>query len=335
MWFQAKDISYSQDQNAVLTDLNLELEPQKIYSVLGTNGAGKSTLLQILAGLLDADEGIIHLGADRILGPAYHLVPGHPAIALVKQDSRLHPLHTVSENLRYVLRAFDEEEQKAKMDELASLLDLERNWNKQIKYLSGGEQQRVAIAAALAKDPSLLLLDEPFSQTDALVKQELRGYLRGIVETLGICILFVSHDAQDALSLADHLFILKEGRIIEEGKPRDLYFFPQQKETAQLTGICNWVPKDLFTQGPHFHKVGSLVLLRPDQIFLSKVEGVPNVKAKVMNIEFGGPCLLVTFYLSSLDVLVKAIFHSSISLANGQEIDVSFVPPRRSSDGGM
>lgn len=333
MWFQAKDISYSHNQNLVLNNLSLALEPGKIYGVLGTNGAGKSTLLQILAGLLDADEGTVHIDSDRVLGPAYHLVPGHPAIALVKQDSRLHPLHTVSENLRYVLRALDEKDQKGKMEELSSLLNLERNWDRQIKYLSGGEQQRVAIAAALAKNPSLLLLDEPFSQTDALVKQELRGYLKGIVESLGICILFVSHDAQDALSLADHLFILQDGKVAEEGRPWGLYFYPKHKETAHLTGICNWIPKDKLASPARFHAVGSHVLLRPDQIWVSIDKGEYDVEAQVISIEFGGPCQLVTFYFPSMDITIKAVCLSSISLVKGAKAFVSFIAPRPLSNG--
>jgi len=327
MWFKAKDISYSQGQVRILDGLNLMLDSGKIYAILGVNGAGKSTLLQLLAGLLDPDEGTIHLASDRILGPAYRLVPGHPAIALVKQDSRLHPLHTVRENLIHALRAYEEEYQVSKMEELALLLDLKGNWDKQVKYLSGGEQQRVAIAVALAKEPSLLLLDEPFSQTDMMVKQELRSHLRKIVSVLGVSILFVSHDAQEALSLAEHLFVLHKGGILEEGSPRSLYFRPQHLETAHLTGICNWLDRNRFSLSTQLHVIGESFLLRPDQVALSSNGKSKGFVAKVTCIEFAGLYQLVTFYLPVIDAEIKSIMLSSLLIKVESEMHVDFIPP--------
>ena len=286
MLLEVKDLSYSREHKEILNKLTFEISSAKITSVLGANGSGKSTLLSLLAGLLDPSAGQIVFKNKKIIGPSFKLIPGHDGIALVRQDARLTPFATVRENLKHVLRMYDTEGQEAKLNDLAQLLGLNLLLDRVVKYLSGGEQQRVAIAAALASEPELLLMDEPFSQSDVYLKQELKGYLTSIVEHLQISLLFVTHSPEDALSLSDTIMVLHNGEIIENGNPNELYFKPKHQATARLTGHCNFLSLNPFELP--LHQIGNYFLLRPDQLAILKSESENCLKAKVLKVEFNG-----------------------------------------------
>lgn len=285
----AKDVSYAVQNKNILQNISFEILGPGITVVLGANGSGKSTLLRLLAGLLEPTSGLVFFEKERVLGPDHRLVAGHDQIALVRQDNRLFPLHTVKENLLHVLRDEDDDFKQEKIDQLTELLGLRANLNRTLKYLSGGEQQRVAIAAALAAEPKLLLMDEPFSQTDMYLKQELKDYLSLIVQQLGIGLLFVSHEPQDTLALADQILILSEGRLIEIGDSQTLYYRPQNKITARLTGLCNWLPVATFPSLKNSHHIiGDDYLIRSNQIQIVKEEHLGAFPAKVEKLEFCG-----------------------------------------------
>ena len=186
-----------------------------------------------------------------------------------------------------------------------------------VKYLSGGEQQRVAIAAALASGPDLLLMDEPFSQSDVYLKQELRGYLTSIVEQLGISLLFVTHSPEDALSLSDTIMVLHDGKMIESGSPNELYFKPKYKATACLTGHCNFLKSNPFDLP--IHQVGNDFLLRPDQLAFLTPESKNSLKAEVVKVEFNG--FYEGFYLkvAELNELLYTTLSTSISNPKAKE----------------
>ena len=282
-------LSYDIDKKSILKDLSFEIEGEGITAVLGANGSGKSTLLRLLAGFLEPTQGKIFFEGESVLGPNQKLVAGHEEIALVRQDNRLFPLHTVKENLNHILRDEFEEVKTHKIEQLSELLGLKHNLNRVLKFLSGGEQQRVAIAAALASNPKLLLMDEPFSQTDMYLKQELKGYLVEIVNQLKIHILFVSHEPQDALALANNILILSDGKLIESGQPKDLYYRPKTKVGAMLTGVCNWLPINVLKEKNHnLHQIGDEILVRSDQIQIFKKLTSDSWASEVIKLEFCG-----------------------------------------------
>jgi ABC-type Fe3+/spermidine/putrescine transport system ATPase subunit len=285
----------------VLKDISLEVPSAKITCVLGANGSGKSTLLGLLAGMLEPSSGTIYLEEKPVLGPEHTLVKGHRQIALVRQDARLTPFATVRENLKHVLRMHDEGYQEEKINELCEVLGLQNYLERTVKFLSGGEQQRVAIASALASNPLLLLMDEPFSQTDLFLKQELKHYLFDVVNKLGTSLLFVTHDPNEALSMADHILILHESRIIEQGNGRSLYSLPHQKATARLTGYCNFVSLNFdFFKGAHI--IDNEYLIRSEQLFFTKEKVENSIEAVVQKTEFSGFYLGLHLYIPSLGI---------------------------------
>lgn len=296
MSLKVVNLSYSLESRSILKELNFEVPTASIACILGANGSGKSTLLRLLAGLLDPDEGTVWFEEDRIWGPAYRLLPGHPKVALVRQDSRLFPMHTVRQNLLYVLRAYEVDYQNQKIEELSGLLGLVPYLDRVTKYLSGGEQQRVAIAASLASDPDIMLMDEPFSQTDVYLKEELKLYLVQVVKQLGVGILFVTHDPFEALALSEEIMVLHDGQIVEKGNAKQLYYRPRHKVTAILTGEANWFPTSSILSLP-LHSIGKEGLARPDQLKWSAVH-VPNaLNGKIDRVEFAG---FYTFLFVSL-----------------------------------
>ncbi len=319
MLLKIEALNYSIDGNSIFENLNLNISLQGITAVLGANGSGKSTLLSLIAGYLQPHLGQLSFNEKRIIGPDFKLIPGHPEIALVRQDMRLTPYATVRENLSHVLRTYDEIGQNSHIERLSSILGFGNYLDKTLKFLSGGEQQRISIAAALASNPSLLLMDEPFSQTDIHLKSQLKVYLQNIVKELGVRILFVTHDPQEALSLANNILILNRGEFIEEGTGKELYYKPKFKITAELTGYCNWVSiasliskKALIVEGNY--------LIRPDEIDISLVVKPNSIKAKVHRIEFCGLYNFIYLNINGEDNLLKAVVISSSTFNIGQEV---------------
>ena len=326
MLLQVTNLSYTLEHKQVLQNLNLKIKTTQISAVLGINGSGKTTLLKLIAGLLEPTSGEISFEGKKVLGPNDKLIPGHSGIALVKQDNRLLPFHTVRQNLAHILPGVDDKAQQKKIKQLSGLLGLTEFLDRQLKFLSGGEQQRVSIAAALASNPRLLLMDEPFSQTDMYLKQELKVYLQEIVNKLGISILFVTHQPEDALALGDEIFILNKGKIIEKGNSRDLYYFPQKLVTAALTGITNYLPVDLFLEETSLHTMGKRILVRPDQIKINSSES-KSFQARIEKVEFCGLFQQLHLYLTDRKISLISAIISSDSYRKGDEVWISFSSP--------
>ena len=171
-----KHISFSR-KNPIIQDLSFSLRAGSFLGIVGPSGAGKSTLLKIIASQLDADTGEIILDGEHIAGPKDRLIPGHPEIQLVNQDFNLDMYHTVYENLLLRMNHLKPEIREEYIDELLGLMELEQLKKQQAHLLSGGEQQRLALARALATEPKVLLLDEPFAHLDAHIKRKISTYL--------------------------------------------------------------------------------------------------------------------------------------------------------------
>ena len=217
-------------------DINFDIKKGDIVAIIGESGSGKSTLLKCIYGLLKADSGEVQLNGKRVLGPDEQLIPGSKDMKMVTQDFSLNIYAKVYDNIASMLSNTNVKSKEEKTIEMMERLHIDHLRNKKITELSGGEQQRVAIAKALVSDTSVLLLDEPFSQVDALLKNQLRADIKRIAAETGVTVIMVSHDPADGLFLSDELLILKDGKLLQRGAPADVYNDPHDIYTAQILG---------------------------------------------------------------------------------------------------
>ncbi|WP_338876597.1 ABC transporter ATP-binding protein [Spirosoma sp. SC4-14] len=261
--------------------VSLQLPPGRIMALVGASGSGKSTLLSMLAGLTDANEGEIRLHDERIAGPSEVLIPGHDDIRLVHQEYQLMPNVSVRENIAYALRFFEKTYREFRVNELLTLCRLTEVQDRLPRQVSGGEKQRTAIARAIADKPAILLLDEPFSHLDLPNRLMVRDLLFDLVRQERTACLFVTHDATDALSIANTLGILRDGRLIQLGDPKQVYRYPATAYAARMTGLVNiFKAKHLPVVGlPETDNPERLICLRPEQIRLNETGAPGKIRA--------------------------------------------------------
>ncbi|MDY0780438.1 ABC transporter ATP-binding protein [Tenacibaculum sp. IB213877] len=286
-------ISFQYNQHKkVLENINFTLKAGEHLCVMGESGCGKSTLLKTIYGLVDVNEGDLFWKDTQILGPAHHLVPGMGFFKYVPQNFDLMPYTSVSENISKFLSRFYPEEAKLRTEELLEVIEMTEFANEKVKTLSGGQQQRVAIARALAKEPELLLLDEPFSQIDNFKKNSLRRKLFSYLKEKNIACIVATHDGNDALSFADKMIVIKDNQIIADAHPKELYKNPKMKYVASLFDDVNELIVDEKSR-----------LLYPHQLkFVEK----SNFKATVTNSYFKG-----FYWLIEVDYNSKKLFISN------------------------
>ncbi|WPP49499.1 ABC transporter ATP-binding protein [Catalinimonas niigatensis] len=230
---------YEGKTQSAVQQINFTLEEGQIMTLTGESGSGKTTLLKIIAGLIEPNEGKIYLKGEWVKGPSRRLVPGHPDIKMVYQHYELSPNLNVRQNVMRILRAYVKEYQQEKADELLEICKLGHLADSYPRELSGGEKQRVALARAIAEEPVLLLMDEPFSNIDLSLKAHLKNEISAILEALQITTIIVSHDPQDALSMADTVAVMQEGKLLQLAPPEVIYQQPKNAYIAQLFGPCN------------------------------------------------------------------------------------------------
>jgi ABC-type sulfate/molybdate transport systems ATPase subunit len=233
-----------QDAKAeILKNISLKIEQGTTVAVIGESGCGKSTLLDIVYGLLQAQKGVIKWNGEELEGADHHLVPGHSMMKYVPQEFDLMPFTSVFENVGEHL-SIQIDNRVRRIDELLDVVDMSSFKNRKVKTLSGGQKQRVAIAKALAQEPQLLLLDEPFSHIDNFRKNELRRKLFDYLTRNNISCLVATHDQDDVLSFCHQTIIMKEGQIMDFRQTSEVYGNPLNTYTAALFDEVNLIPKD-------------------------------------------------------------------------------------------
>lgn len=241
-FFSIRQIFKTYESQTALQPFSLELRRGELISIVGESGSGKSTLLRIIAGLETQSSGEVRLGEKKIENPAQKLVPGYDEIKLIHQDFQLNPNSTVTENISRPLLQFDKVYAKERLARLLTELGLESLRDRFPRQLSGGQQQKVAIAAALAVEPEVLLLDEPFSNLDIIQKRKLIAELKDLFLEMGTTVVFVTHDLDDALRLTDNLIILQKGKVVQIGGSQDLCEHPKTRYVARLFSTINPIP---------------------------------------------------------------------------------------------
>ena len=279
----------------------LELRPGEITALLGPSGSGKSTLLRILAGLEPADAGEVLEGGRLLSAPGLHVPPEQRDIGMVFQDYALFPHLSVLDNVAFGLRRLPRPEREARARrELARVRLLDRA-SSFPNTLSGGEQQRVALARALARDPAVILLDEPFSGLDQGLRAEIRDMALDALRSAGAAALIVTHDAEDALLTADRLALMQDGRILQAGAPEDVYARPVSMAAARLTGDADALPAQVRAGSAHtaYGEIPAagradgpaLVMARPEAFRPAEDDGL---EVQVINRRFAGGALRLT-----------------------------------------
>lgn len=232
-------VSKAFNGKAVLDGFSLKLEPSEMCCLLGPSGCGKSTTLQTIAGFLKPDSGTVELNGRDVTG----LSPQKRKVGLVFQSYALFPHLNVFENVAYGLKRQKLKKPliRKKVEEMLHLVRLENHEHRYIHELSGGQQQRIALARSLVLDPDLLLLDEPLSNLDAKLRVHMRNEIMRIHKKLNLTTIYVTHDQEEAMSIADRIVVMNEGVIEQTGNPRDVYESPKSLFVADFIGQVNLI----------------------------------------------------------------------------------------------
>jgi iron(III) transport system ATP-binding protein len=228
---------------AAVQDVSFEAKAGELVTLLGPSGCGKTTTLRLVAGLERADSGRISIGGQTVADTGVFEPPHRRNLGMVFQSYAIWPHMTVLENVAYALagqRLPREDVRKRAMAALATV-QLEGFADRPAPRLSGGQQQRVAIARALAGEPAALLFDEPLSNLDAKLRAEMRGEIKRLQRRIGVTSLYVTHDQAEALAISDWILVMREGRIVERGRPEDIYRRPRTVFTAKFIGDANLI----------------------------------------------------------------------------------------------
>ncbi len=233
------NLSKSFDEKLVLHNINLEIQDGELVSLLGVSGCGKSTTLQLIAGLINPNDGDILFNDKSVL----NLPTGKREATIVFQDYLLFPHMNIYENIEFGLkmRKISKQIRKEKVEKLIKLVKLNGYENKYPSELSGGQKQRVAIARTLAIEPKVLLLDEPFSNLDINLRNEMREFVLDLQKKLKITTILVTHDKEEALLMSDKIAVMVDGAIEQFDKPLNLYKYPKTKKVANIFGERNYL----------------------------------------------------------------------------------------------
>jgi putative spermidine/putrescine transport system ATP-binding protein len=243
---ELSQVSVSYGNHNVVRDVSLDIAPGEFVCLLGPSGCGKTTTLRAIAGLAAIDAGIIRIDGKQ----ANHLPAHQRGIAMVFQDLALFPHMTVHQNVAFGLRlrGVDAKTIDAEVTATLRMLHLEGLHARMPRQLSGGQQQRVAIARSVVVRPSVLLLDEPFAALDRKLREEMRLEIRALQRRLGITVVFVTHDQEEALTMSDRVVVMNRGAVEQIGTPSDIYETPASRFVMNFVGACNFLVVDEVTR---------------------------------------------------------------------------------------
>lgn len=224
-------------------DLSFEVSTSELVSLLGPSGCGKTTTLRLIAGIETPDKGEIWLNGQRVAGAGDWIPPENRQIGMVFQDYALFPHLNLNKNIAFGLQHYNGSKQK-RVDAMLELVGLAGYGGRMPHEISGGQQQRVALARALAPEPDVILLDEPFSNLDTALRQQVRGEVRGILRQTNTPAIFVTHDQEEAFSLSDKVAVMFDGVLAQYDTPQNLYKFPASPQVAQFVGEANFIPAE-------------------------------------------------------------------------------------------
>jgi len=307
MTLEVRDIVLGYDQTPVIRGLSFSLAQGEIGCLLGASGCGKTTALRAIAGFESVEQGEIRVGGRLVSAPGRRVAPEKRSVGMVFQDNALFPHLDVAGNIAFGLRRLARSERQQRIRSLLELTGLTGLDARYPHELSGGQQQRVALARALAPEPSVLLMDEPFSNLDTRLRRRMGEEIRGMLKARGTTTLLVTHDQQEAFALADRIGLLKDGRMQQWDSPYQLYHRPASRYVAAFTGRGSYL-RACIRAGRLHHALGGsdlpderppgdelALLIRPDDV-RPKAGGTPT---RVVARQFQGADILYRLRLDS------------------------------------
>ena len=320
----------------VVNDVSLEVRAGEFFSMLGPSGCGKTTTLRMIGGFEQPDSGSIYIDSRDVTNDEPEARP----LNTVFQNYSLFPHLNVQENVKFGLRFESEFTKSSKSDsqrvgEALELVQLGGFAERRVHQLSGGEQQRVALARALILEPSVLLLDEPLGALDAQLRARLQIELATLQRQIGITFIYVTHDQHEAFTMSDRIGVMRQGRLMQVGAPRELYEQPNSVEVAQFVGAANLIQGRVISRGvvelagekfiaPDSAPLGDgMMMIRPERIRI----GSGNHQAVIERVTFAGSVLRISLKLG--DVTINAEVpndETSVGLRDGQEIMIDVLP---------
>lgn len=307
------DVKKSFGNNEVLKGINVNIDKGELVCFLGPSGCGKTTLLRIIAGLETMNSGNINVNGRDFS----NLSISERKIGFVFQNYALFPNLTIAENIAYGLvnKKMAKDEINLKVNNMLDMVGLTESKDKYPSQISGGQQQRVALARAIVLEPEILLLDEPLSALDAKVRESLRLEIKNLQKKIGVTMILVTHDQEEALTMGDKIVVFNEGKVMQVGTPEELYYSPQNRFTAEFIGTTNVVD----------NYEGKTIFLRPECLEYSLEDRKGFVRGKIESIEFRGTLYRIQVALEGdkkvwLDITWKEMLSNKIDI--GQEISV-------------
>ena len=273
----AENIHFSFDtQPDLLKGIDFSVKTGEVISIVGASGVGKSTLLKCLAGLLDITKGEISLDGETLISPKQKLIAGNDDIGIVTQSFSENPHFTVLENINRKLLHLTKSDRESFINELLGLFQLKSLSNVKSHQISGGEKQRLSMACALAQEPKVLLLDEPFAHLDVHLRKRVGRFIKKQCNKYGLAVVLVTHEGAEALSWSDSIYFMQNGQLLNQQSPEKAYFQPRTLKQGLYFGELNSV-----------RKAGKQVLFRPNEY---ELEGnkADSFKLKFIDSEFRG-----------------------------------------------
>ncbi len=319
---EVSGIGKQEGRAPVLKDISFQQRKFRKIAIAGETGSGKSTLLKIIAGWIQPDRGEVLFEGRRVKGPAEKLIPGHAGVAYLSQQFELPNNLRVEQVLEY---ANDLSEVEA--EGLYEVCRIGHLLKRRTDQLSGGEKQRIALARLLVTSPRLLLLDEPFSNLDRIHKNILKSVVLDVGEKLKITCILVSHDPMDTLSWADEILVMKEGAIVQQGSPEQIYKRPVNEYTGGLFGPYNVISpalaKDFYVL-PGIVQNGKELFIRPEcfKIIKEETQGLKDqaLRGVVNRLEYFGSSYEIEVSLPAVSIIVKT---ADCDLSTGDTIYIS------------
>jgi iron(III) transport system ATP-binding protein len=315
-----EDVSKRFGTVAAVRDARLCVERGEVVALLGPSGCGKTTLLRLIAGFEEPDGGTVEVAGARVAGNGTWVAPERRKVGMVFQDYALFPHLSVAENVGFGLPRGERARRVPMLLALVGLCGLGERYPHQ---LSGGQQQRVALARSLAPAPDLVLLDEPWSNVDPHLRSELRDELASILRPLGVTVVLVTHDREEAFSLADRIALMRDGTVVQEGSPEELYLRPSSRWAAEFVGVGNFLAGrveagTVHTPLGHFPANGASgssgpveVLVRPE---LLELAADPRGPAEVVARAFRGHDVFYRLLLDGVELVSQRPSNEVVAL---------------------